>query len=287
MDHTFTAYGHRLSGLRCLDVATTGPAPFDAIEVIHRPEPSAAGPHFTYADDGSSAHLGWRDYAEYRYSAGPPRTIEITLDEASAHAAELCLAISALPLLLPVLDLEVIHGSAVATPSGALVLVGRSGAGKSSLTAELVARGLPYVADDACAVDDDGRLWPGPPLLGLRNRTLAAALDGRSHGEYVDKVVIEPQCRQSDPLPVAGIVLLDREEPVDSVQVRRLPPGQALPELLAHVRSPSVLPARRRPAQLAMLARHVSGPVAAVRFTPDVHPVAEVADAILGWLARA
>jgi len=32
------------------------------------------------------------------------------------------------------------------------------------MAGSLRANGLRFLADDACAIDDDGRIWPGPPL---------------------------------------------------------------------------------------------------------------------------
>ncbi len=45
-----------------------------------------------------------------------------------------------------------IHGSAVATEDGALVITGRSSSGKSTLAASLNTRGYPFIADDIAAL---------------------------------------------------------------------------------------------------------------------------------------
>lgn len=50
----------------------------------------------------------------------------------------------------------VLNGSAVAVNGRAVVFCGASGVGKSALAAALVKRGCPLVADDICAVSNDG-----------------------------------------------------------------------------------------------------------------------------------
>ncbi len=81
-----------------------------------------------------------------------------------------------LPRALHLAGLPVLHGSAVAGPHGALVFLGESGAGKSSLAALLAVRGLPLLADDGVrlAVRGNGvRAHPSHPLLRLRGHLLA------------------------------------------------------------------------------------------------------------------
>jgi hypothetical protein len=68
--------------------------------------------------------------------------------------------------LLPILSwflaergLSVVHGAAVGTPSGALLLGGRSGTGKSTAALACLNDGLGFLGDDMCIVD------PGEPLV--------------------------------------------------------------------------------------------------------------------------
>ena len=78
-----------------------------------------------------------------------------------------------------------LHGNAIATAKGALVLCGESGAGKSTLAAVLHLRGYQVLADDICAVhlNPNGApiVAPGYPRLKLWVDTLSqlgASLDG-------------------------------------------------------------------------------------------------------------
>jgi hypothetical protein len=78
-------------------------------------------------------------------------------------------------------DFLLVHAGAVATPSGAGVLLpGSSGSGKSTLVGALVQAGFGYLSDEAGAIDPvSGRLYPFPKALTLKGdaiRTLADAL---------------------------------------------------------------------------------------------------------------
>jgi energy-coupling factor transporter ATP-binding protein EcfA2 len=46
-----------------------------------------------------------------------------------------------------------VHGGAVYLQGGAVVITGRQGAGKSTMTSALVRLGLPYLSDDVCSVE--------------------------------------------------------------------------------------------------------------------------------------
>jgi len=185
-----------------------------------------------------------------------------------------------------VFGLEPLHGAAVGTDHGAILLLGPSGAGKSSLAAVLLARGATLLADDACALDDDCLLWPGPPLLRLRDADAVASVPGATVGTYDGKAVIRPDAWAGTAVTPAAVVVLD-PGPDRDLALRRLTAREALTTILAHVRGPTVLPRRRRAGQLARAARLAgSRPVATLSYTPGRHPVAPTAEAVVEWLAE-
>ena len=65
-------------------------------------------------------------------------------------------------------DLFFLHAGAVATPNGAVLLVGDSGAGKSTLTWSLVRDGLRYMSDELAPVSLDACVHPYPRALSLK-----------------------------------------------------------------------------------------------------------------------
>ncbi len=77
------------------------------------------------------------------------------------------------------LGLEVFHAGAVLTCRGAWLLLGDKEAGKSTLLAQLHAKGLPVVADDL-SILDAGRVYSGPRCLDLRPDMAQALGMGRS-----------------------------------------------------------------------------------------------------------
>lgn len=74
---------------------------------------------------------------------------------------------SALGALLSQRGMVVLHGTAIRVGDGCAVCVGASGAGKSTVAAELIRRGHPILADDVVPVDDECRALAGFPRLKL------------------------------------------------------------------------------------------------------------------------
>lgn len=93
-------------------------------------------------------------------------------------------------------DLQPIHVSCVAIDGCAVLISGRSGAGKSDLTIRLIDRGATLVSDDyTCLRVSDGRLLASPP------GTIAGRIELRGVG------LIERAFAES--VPVALLIDLD------------------------------------------------------------------------------
>jgi hypothetical protein len=98
-------------------------------------------------------------------------------EEATPAAIRLFLLGSAMGALLHQRGVTPLHGSAIATPQGAVIFTAPRGYGKSTLAAAFAQRGYPLLADDVCAlaVDDAGvRLHPAYPRINLLPDALAA-----------------------------------------------------------------------------------------------------------------
>ncbi|MDQ6839661.1 MAG: hypothetical protein M3137_15375 [Actinomycetota bacterium] len=284
---SFIAYGYALTGLPSElggvdDAAHPSHRRTLAFACTHRSEASVS--ESSLVETESSLTVAWPGYGEFvvRFDRSPE--LDVARNDVDELEAAICCCQSALPMALPLLGLEPLHASAVATFAGALLLVGPSGSGKTTLATTLLGRGHALVADDACAFDDDGRLWPGPPLMNLRPDAAAGRVAGKVVGPYNEKLAMMPTRWCPAPTGVAAVVMLEPEPGTDLI-FRALSAREALPAVLAHVRTPSVFVDRRRSAQLRLAARLSTGHVATMSYDQGRHSASETVDAILAGLA--
>jgi len=167
-------------------------------------------------------------------------------------------------------EFAVLHCGAVAHHGRAVLLPGPTRSGKSTLVAELVRRGMPYLSDEYALIDAGGRVHPYPRALLLRDRgdverpRLAAELGG---------VVAE------GPMP-AGLILGLRYAPGAATAFEALSQGEGLLLLLRN--TPQVLV--DQPWILSPLERAVADATCSAGLRGDVE---EAAAAILGLASSA
>jgi hypothetical protein len=147
-------------------------------------------------------------------------------------SAELALSLYhrfGLPLLLQGHGASLLHAGAVLGARGVVALLGEPGVGKSTTAYGLARRGYPHWADDLVVVEPAGQgaVARGLPFRPLLFRHAAEALG------------VDPQLLAGAPLghglaPLAAVVVLQRSERSQPPLLERLPPTQALCELLAH-----------------------------------------------------
>jgi hypothetical protein len=140
-----------------------------------------------------------------------------------------------------------VHAGVVGWNGGAIVLPGRTHAGKSSLVAALVRAGATYYSDEYAVLDEDGFVHPFARALGMRDPA------GRTHR-------VDPRTIGSlgeTPLPVARVIATRH---VAGGEWRAVPmsPGETVLALLDNT-----LAARSRPADalriLSAVARRADG----------------------------
>jgi len=124
-------------------------------------------------------------------------------------------------LLLALRGFLPIHGTAVEVGGRAVLLCGRSGAGKSTVAANLVALGAKLISDDLSVLrmvpGDVPRLLAGRPGMRVHRETadwlLSQAKVDSVVPSYDSKVVVRPlRVEAFSQLPLERIVLLDSEE---------------------------------------------------------------------------
>ena len=205
----------------------------DALEV-RRPSPDAL--HLSFAD-GASFLVDAKTHRIDGIWSAP-----LTFDDALVY-----LVGPVLGAALRLLRRSVLHASAVEVDGRAVLVMGEAGAGKSTMTAALVNRGLPLVSEDVCAIDVDDRafarvfrggsrvkLWP-ESVMGLRGRDDAlpllvpASLDW--HKRFLD---CSARMTAAESLPIAAIVTLERTTDVDAPRFTELRAHDKLLCLLAN-----------------------------------------------------
>lgn len=123
-----------------------------------------------------------------------------------------------LPFAALLCDLEVLHASAVVIDEGAVVFIGQSGAGKTSLALALCHRGASFLTDDVLALErvNGGLLGhPGTPVAGI---DLPEADRLRRLGGGGEQEVLSVDSREqvarvpiaAEPAPLSALFFLDR-----------------------------------------------------------------------------
>jgi len=141
-------------------------------------------------------------------------------------------------LAMEAYGLESLHGSALLTPAGALVLTAPSGSGKTPLALALSCNGHRLIADDAVVLDPSPARGPGRPALRpLPFVPRARDETARRFGLPVRARLPEPGApvRLGAPVPLAAFVLVERvgaAEAEAGTRLERLSAGEAFKALM-------------------------------------------------------
>lgn len=133
-----------------------------------------------------------------------------------------------LPIIVQACGGQALHASAVAGPSGAIALCGRSHSGKSTLAYALSSHGATHIADDGVVVEATANgpvVWPMPFRARLRPEARAhfpeAALDGAD----------EPGAA----IPLTGVFVLAQSPDLPMpMRIERIPATHAFSTLVTH-----------------------------------------------------
>lgn len=184
------------------------------------------------------------------------------------------------------LDLLPLHACAVETSAGAVLLLGDSGRGKSTLTAALLAAGAKFLGDEPICVDAN-RAWLGTLILRIDQESAEELLGRVGPLDGVGKALLHYDIDSLAPRPLAGLVVLTRrrqEGPL--VQITRMAATDALVALMRLRYSRSKLHDRMRDdlRRVAEVVKNV--PVLKVSLLDDRSRVAQAADQLLDSLGE-
>ena len=135
--------------------------------------------HATLSD--GSDYLWWPRLFEFLISADGRRILYRCLDPRRREAFHTYLLGHALSFALIKSGAEPIHGTAVDVGPGAIVFLGDTGYGKSTLAAAFVAAGDRILTDDLLVLSSNGagfKGYPGPPRIKLMENLAQRALPG-------------------------------------------------------------------------------------------------------------
>lgn len=214
---SFTAYGRQL-GVRVND-----PDVLDQLPDYLPPgweqsdEPVVEG-LYSLLVGGKSKRKGTRQFnLVYLGAARLARTMDI--DEALRHME------SHMQLLVAANSTEglFVHAGVVGWKGKAILLPGRSMAGKTTLVAALIKAGATYYSDEYAIIDKEGQVWPYPRFLSIRDED----------GQHKHKCPPEELGGEIglEPLPV-GLVAMTQYQKDARWQARLLSPSRAMLAML-------------------------------------------------------
>ena len=245
---TYSAFGLTIASDIALDALDPVAVAPDAADLqvrratgIVRTEHGPVDPWFDITPD--TQYLFWRAIGGYLIQDARTVLVE-PLKESTDHMVSQALLGLVLSLVLERRQILCLHAGAVDTGTGAAVLMGDKGAGKSTTSAAMILSGHTPVTDDLVAVDippahsAPPMIRPGFSSLKLWPDSIAAlALAPESSDRKVHPLSQKLQKR----MPVAirtqdtmfsAAFVLDRTSDVIRPKVTRLPPHEALQNVL-------------------------------------------------------
>jgi hypothetical protein len=174
----------------------------------------------TVWDRATDVVFWYHDLARFYCDVSAPRA-EIVVDaqpSVPAPTIRHLLIDNVIPHLIARSGAPVLHGAGVVVDGQALVILGKSAVGKSTLSVAFARTGGALIADDTVVIDSTSRglvAQPGYPSARLSKRTARALLgdgeDGRPFTHYSPKLRFSNGINfAADAVPVRGVVGVDR-----------------------------------------------------------------------------
>lgn len=221
----YLTYGLRIQSdveIPELVAAKDGFAAPDARIRLESVEPPAAG---SVSDDGSAVRLPNGDFAYTKADCGRflIRSGDEILVDPDPGAEDRVWRLSLFGPVLALLMLQrghlVLHGAALATAYGAVLLLGPNGSGKSTLAGELCKRGHRLLSDDVIVLSREAgppSVLPGVPLIKLWPDALASSPSGNwtrvLHPAYEKRARRLADDALGAPCPAARVFALDVDQ---------------------------------------------------------------------------
>jgi hypothetical protein len=241
-----------------------------------------------------SSYARWEGVGEFLVPAGGKTIWCRQASESSQESFQAYLLGRALSFALVELGFEPLHGTAVAVDGAALVFLGDSGFGKSSLAACFLSAGHRLITDDLLTLRDSsfGLLaYPGPTRIKLFSRVARNVLGEAARGvpmNTLTRKMILPLGQQytcSTPVSLRTIYALAEPRSVfrkQGIRIRPLSRREAFMELVKNTFNAQILDSDRLKRQFAQARRLVSAvPVRSLSHPRDLSRLPAVRDEIL------
>jgi len=190
--------------------------------------------HTAHPDNGVTVDVPWA--ARYHVVDGRTITVAPYPGVSEVTVAEYFTALVILALF-DQNDILALHGSAVATAAGAIIICGNRGAGKSTTAAALAQAGHPVLCDDIVPITAARQVMPGigvPRLCPDAYRRLDGPVNPKDAVyDGVDKYLLSKVPRSFRPTDPAMAVVLQPGQ-TESVSVTRLTGYKKAQALLTH-----------------------------------------------------
>lgn len=225
-------------------------------------------------------------HARYQVTDGHAVTIEPL--GSSSHDIRHFLTGPVLAALLQQRGVILLHASAVAAKDGAILILGKSGSGKSSVAAALVARSYDLLSDDRTGIvlDEDGHpvILPASPAVKLWPDTMDAL--GLRHGVRGQsdrpKYLTTMGRFRATPLPLCAVFVLESDDRPDIEMTAPGRPDDNLKWVEDHIYRRRFLLGLGQFRTWFRISTAITKSVPVVRVTRPVHPLrlATLADRI-------
>lgn len=268
----------------------------EAVRTLRAQPPSESFYQFAATRDGSS-YVRWEGVGEFLISADGGRIASRQFDEADAESFQVYLLGQALSFALVKKGFEPLHATTVVVNGEAVVLLGNSGFGKSSLAACFLAAGHSVLTDDLLVLQSSGNGFlahPGPPRIKLfpklARRFLGHAANGVAMNSGTRKLILplEPAHSCAVPVPLRAIYALisprevSRKQPIG---IAALSPREGFMGLVQNTFNSRIVHSARLERQFRQTARVVTAmPVKRVSYPRVLGQLPAVRDAILADL---
>jgi hypothetical protein len=238
-----------------------------------------------------SSYLRWSGLFEFLISRDGRSIRYNPLEHASAESFNTYLLGHVLSFSLLAFGEEPLHGTAIVADGKAIGFLGDCAAGKSTLGAAFISRGLKLLTDDVLvpAETEPGyEVHPGIPRIKLFP-SVARGLLGRADGQRLNNGTLKQvlpleahqYCARKTPL-AALYVLADERPDGNAITIEPLSTGTALLEVIGHTFNTIVTDRARLANQFTLASRLVSRvPIKRLGFARGLSRLPAVCDAVL------